>query len=228
MNKGLVFAAVVMLVAIAAVQAQDTTTAPARTTTAPAPTTAPTTAASATTTSGPSNATSRPHTPENDKLIEIKLDKVPPIPAMRVNKLFKNIDQFKLSVAYFTSKSTPPAQETAKFVVVQGEGDKPDAQKKVYVSQVTRHTASELIQALLVNGFLDNAANLKVQHPQPPEESYLIILEGMGTTDLYQVLPFNKETLDKLEEIRTALDADSIKTLDKAIKRIQDKRAELK
>lgn len=217
MRFALVLAAATILVTFAVVQAQETAS----------PTTA-TASAPATTQATQPTTTSKPHNPEDDKLIEISTKDLPPIVAMRTSKLLKNIDKLKVSVAYFTSTKEPPAQETAKLVVTVDEADKAEPEKKLFVSQITRRTGSKLILEMIGNGFLEKAENLQRQHPPAPEDGYLLVVEGMGTADLYEVLPFTADSLTKLENIRKLLDAESAATLDKAIKKIVEKKAELK
>ena len=200
---------------------KPTTTKP----TASQPTTAPVSqsaTAPATQPSVENQPASQPVVDEN-ALVEIELKDLPAIPAMRTSKLLKNVDQFTLSVAYFTNTQDPPARETAVLSVAPAKGDDERGdrgERERFTATITRRTASLIIRQLLWDGFFDRAENLQRQRPPAPDAGYLLVVTGMGTADLYEVLPYDKDTLERLQDLRKLLDEKAATALDKAIEKI--------
>jgi len=229
MKLGLLSACGVLLLTVAVVYAQEAAR-PTTRATRPAAMSQPTTT-SRPTLQPASAPASQPAEVDEDALVEIGLDDLPTIVALRTVRLLKNVDQFTLTIAYFTNTQEPSTQETAVLAVTPS--DKPDSERdgrggrdderKRFTAVISRRTASQLIQQLLWDGFLENAENLQRQRPPAPDAGYLLVVTGMGTTDLYEVLPYNTATLERLKTLRKLLDRpdqNAVAAFDKAVEKI--------
>jgi len=104
----------------------------------------------------------------------------------------------------------------------QGEQLKRDRQGRI-VATITRRTASLIVRQLLWDGFIERAENLRRQKPSLPDTGYILVVTGIDTTDLYEVLPYNAATLERLKELRKLLDRTDQKStaaFDKATQKI--------
>jgi len=173
---------------------------------------------------------SQPAVDENE-LVEIDVKDLPVIAALRTARLLKNVDQFTLSIAFFANTRETNPRETAVLAVTvadkaedgrDGGGRGRDEQGNKFTAAITRRTASLIVRQLLWDGFLEKAENLQRQRPPAPDAGYLLVVTGMGTADLYEVLPYNAATLERLKELRKLLDENekAAAAFDKAIEKI--------
>jgi len=234
MKLGLLSACGMLLLTVGVVYAQEVAKPPAtRPASRPAsasasrPPSQPVAKSQPITASQPASAPASQPVEDENALVEIVLDDLPAITAMRTSKLLKNVDQFTLSIAYFTNTQDPPARETAMLSVTPAKGDDDRGRRgeqERFTATITPRVASLIVRQLLWDGFIEKAENLQRQRPPAPDAGYLLVVTGMGTADLYEVLPYNTATLERLQTMRKLLDEKSAAALDKAVEKIANEK----